>query len=95
MPEEATAFSQRDAAHDVNINAVWLRGDPDADRHVQWVRDCFATLEPHTQGRVYVSFLEDEPSTIIPAPGRLAQLVRAPALQAGGRWFEPSTAHLK
>jgi hypothetical protein len=25
--------------------------------------------------------------------GRLAQLVRAPALQAGGRWFEPSTAH--
>jgi diguanylate cyclase (GGDEF)-like protein len=25
--------------------------------------------------------------------GRLAQLVRAPALQAGGHWFEPSTAH--
>ena len=25
--------------------------------------------------------------------GRLAQLVRAPALQAGGRWFEPSIAH--
>ena len=26
-------------------------------------------------------------------PGRLAQLVRAPALQAGGRWFEPGIAH--
>ena len=26
-------------------------------------------------------------------PGRLAQLVRAPALQAGGRGFEPLTAH--
>jgi len=25
--------------------------------------------------------------------GRLAQLVRAPALQAGGRRFEPCTAH--
>ncbi len=25
--------------------------------------------------------------------GRLAQLVRAPALQAGGRWFEPGIAH--
>ncbi len=25
--------------------------------------------------------------------GRLAQLARAPALQAGGHWFEPSTAH--
>src|SRR3712207_7336017 len=27
-------------------------------------------------------------------PGRLAQLARAPALQAGGHWFESSTAHL-
>jgi FAD/FMN-containing dehydrogenase len=60
VPDHATAFSQRDAAHDVNINAVWLDGDPDADRHVQWVRDCYAALEPHTQGRVYVNFLEDE-----------------------------------
>ena len=25
--------------------------------------------------------------------GRLAQLVRAPALQAGGHWFESSIAH--
>src|SRR3954453_9200472 len=25
--------------------------------------------------------------------GRLAQPVRAPALQAGGRWFDPVTAH--
>jgi hypothetical protein len=27
------------------------------------------------------------------ATGRLAQLVRAPALQAGGPRFEPATAH--
>ena len=27
--------------------------------------------------------------------GRLAQLVRAPALQAGGHWFEPSSAYHK
>ncbi|SRR6266568_55218 len=33
------------------------------------------------------SFLYDE------SAGRLAQLVRAPALQAGGRRFEPCTAH--
>jgi FAD/FMN-containing dehydrogenase len=55
-----TAFSQRDAAHDVNINAVWLDGDPDAERHVQWVRDAYAALEPHGRGRAYVNFLEDE-----------------------------------
>ena len=28
-----------------------------------------------------------------PLSGRLAQLARALALQAGGRWFESSTAH--
>ena len=59
-PEHDTAYNQRDAAHDVNINAVWLEGDPEADRHVQWVRDCYAALEPHSEGRVYVNFLEDE-----------------------------------
>ena len=44
----------------MNINAVWLEGDPDADRHVQWVRDTYDALEPHSRGRVYVNFLEDE-----------------------------------
>ena len=28
------------------------------------------------------------------ADGRLAQLVRAPALHAGGHWFDSSTAHI-
>jgi FAD/FMN-containing dehydrogenase len=59
-PEYDTAFSQRDAAHNVNINAVWLEGDPDADRHVRWVHETQAALEPHARGRVYVNFLEDE-----------------------------------
>src|SRR5260370_27163887 len=43
----------------------------------------------HRRARVdaFRSFLYDE------SVGRLAQLVRAPALQAGGRRFEPCTAH--
>src|SRR5216683_4593300 len=43
----------------------------------------------HRRARVDAlrSFLYDE------SVGRLAQLVRAPALQAGGRRFEPCTAH--
>ena len=45
--EDDTAYSQRDAAHNVNINAVWLEGDPEADRHIRWVHDCHAALEPH------------------------------------------------
>jgi hypothetical protein len=55
-----TAFSQRDAAHDVNINAVWLPDDEEGDRHVRWVRHCHAALEPYARDRVYVNFLEDE-----------------------------------
>ena len=30
VAEDETAFSQRDAAHNVNINAVWTEDDPDA-----------------------------------------------------------------
>ena len=33
------------------------------------------------------------PRSRLAARGRLAQLVRAPALQAGGRRFDPGTAH--
>ena len=58
--EDETAYSQRDAAHNVNINAVWLEGDPEADRHVRWVHECHAALERHAGGRAYVNFLADE-----------------------------------
>jgi FAD/FMN-containing dehydrogenase len=73
-----TAFAQRDAAHDVNINAVWLEGDPDAHQHVQWVRDTYEALEPHSRGRVYVNFLEDEGQDRVRAaygPARYDRLV--------------------
>jgi FAD/FMN-containing dehydrogenase len=55
-----TAFAQRDAAHDVNINAAWLPDEPEPERHVEWARGCFAALEPLADGRAYVNFLGDE-----------------------------------
>lgn len=55
-----TAFSQRDAAHNVVINAVWTDDDPEGDRHVAWARDFFSAMQPHAGGRVYVNFLGDE-----------------------------------
>ena len=58
--EDETAFSQRDAAHNVNINAVWTEEDPDAERHIAWARDFFDALQPHAGGRVYVNFLGEE-----------------------------------
>ena len=58
--ENETAFGRRDAAHNVNVNAVWTEEDPDAERHVAWARDYFTALQPHAGGRVYVNFLGDE-----------------------------------
>jgi FAD/FMN-containing dehydrogenase len=58
--EGETAFSQRDAAHNVNINAVWTEEDPNAERHIAWARDFFDAIQPHAGGRVYVNFLGEE-----------------------------------
>jgi FAD/FMN-containing dehydrogenase len=58
--EDETAFIQRDAAHNVNINAVWTEDDPEGERHVAWARDYFAAMQPYAGDRVYVNFLGDE-----------------------------------
>ena len=59
VPEDATAFPNRDAAHDINIVASWLPDDPEPDRHIEWVRGFFGALEPHSKG-VYVNFTSDD-----------------------------------
>jgi FAD/FMN-containing dehydrogenase len=58
--EDETAFSQRGAVHNVNINAVWTEEDPDAERHIAWARDFFDAMQPHAGGRVYLNFLGEE-----------------------------------
>jgi len=60
VDEEETAFSQRDAAHNVNINAVWTEDDEEPERHSEWARRFHAALEPFACDRVYVNFLGDE-----------------------------------
>ncbi|HEX2087383.1 MAG TPA: BBE domain-containing protein, partial [Solirubrobacteraceae bacterium] len=56
----ATAYAQRDAAHNVNINAVWTPDDADGDRHIGWARTFFDAMQRHARGRVYLNFLGDE-----------------------------------
>jgi FAD/FMN-containing dehydrogenase len=60
VAEGETAFSQRDAAHNVNINAVWKEDDPEPERHVDWARRFHEALQPFACERVYVNFLGDE-----------------------------------
>jgi FAD/FMN-containing dehydrogenase len=77
-----TAFVQREAAHNVNINAVWLPGDPEAERHRRWADEAYAALAPHSGGRAYVNFLADAPQARVRAAygertyARLAELKR-------------------
>lgn len=56
--EGATAYSDRAAMYNVDLNAQWLDGtDPRADEHVQWVRDFHAAMQPFATGGAYVNFL--------------------------------------
>jgi len=59
VPEDATAFPNRDASHDVNLVASWLPDDPEADRHIEWARASFDALTPYSRG-VYVNFTNDD-----------------------------------
>jgi FAD/FMN-containing dehydrogenase len=56
VPEDATAFSQRRATHDLLIAAVW--NDPgDDNRQVGWARDLFTAMGPYTSDQAYVNYL--------------------------------------
>jgi hypothetical protein len=59
VDDDATAFTGRTAAHDINFVAAWEPGDPDADRHRAWARAAWEAMRPYSQG-VYVNFLHDE-----------------------------------
>ena len=78
-----TAFSLRDGAHNVNINAVWTEDDAEPERHIAWARDFFDALQSHASGRVYLNFLGDEGQGRVHAAygeqnyERLARLKRA------------------
>jgi FAD/FMN-containing dehydrogenase len=83
VAEADTAYSQRDAAYNVNVNAVWTPEDTGGERHVAWARDFFGAMQPHACGRVYVNFLGEEgPERVRAAYGakkyaRLVELKRA------------------
>lgn len=56
---DATAVGRRDPGFEVNVVAGWPPPDPDAERHVAWVRTFWEALRPYTTG-VYANFLSDE-----------------------------------
>jgi len=82
VPDDATAFPYRDAAHDINIVASWLPENiGDAERHIEWVRKFFGALEPHSRG-VYVNFTSDDAADRVRAAYSDQQWRRLTALKA-------------
>jgi FAD/FMN-containing dehydrogenase len=61
VADDATAFSGRTAAHDINFVASWLPDDPEPERHRSWARAAWEATRPLSNG-VYVNFLSDEPT---------------------------------
>ncbi len=80
VPEDATAFPYRDAAHDINVVASWLPEDGEADRHIEWVRDLHAAVQPYSRG-VYVNFTSDDAGARVREAYSPAQWDRLTALK--------------
>ena len=60
VPEDATAFAGRDAAHAININGVWTAEDADRADDTAWTRDFFDAVTPYATGRAYINFMGNE-----------------------------------
>jgi FAD/FMN-containing dehydrogenase len=86
--EDATAYSDRSALFNVDLNAQWLDpADPRADKHSRWVRDLYAALQPFATGRAYVNFLMgDEGQDRVKATYGAAKYERLVALK---RRYDP------
>jgi FAD/FMN-containing dehydrogenase len=61
VDDDATAFTGRSAAHDINFVASWLPDDPEPERHKAWARAAWEAMRPFADG-VYVNFMSDEPT---------------------------------
>jgi len=55
----STAVGEREVGFELNIVAAWPPPNPEADRHIAWVREGWELLRPSSTG-VYVNFLSDE-----------------------------------
>jgi hypothetical protein len=70
----ATAVGEREVGFDISFAAAWPPPDPEAERHVAWVRAGWEALRPHSSG-VYVNFISDEGAGVQDAYGdRLKRL---------------------
>ena len=59
VPADATAFGHRDANFAPVIAGMWP--DPaDNERNIQWVRDYYAAIAPHSEAGGYINFASSD-----------------------------------
>jgi FAD/FMN-containing dehydrogenase len=59
VPEDATAFGNRDAQWNLHYLSMWE--DPaESDRNIAWTREFSGAMKPWATGRAYLNFLGDE-----------------------------------
>ena len=79
--ENDAAYSHRSARFNININAVWLPGEPVGEIETAWARDVFERLDAD-QHAVYVNFLMDEGQERVRQAYGAAKYERLVALKA-------------
>jgi FAD/FMN-containing dehydrogenase len=85
VPEDATAFPNRLAQHNLNIVGAWELNDPDPERHIAWVRQTWEAMQPFASG-AYVNFMSDEPADRLSTVYGAAKYERLVALK---RRYDP------
>jgi FAD/FMN-containing dehydrogenase len=88
VDDDATAFTGRRAAHDINVVASWLRDDPAPEEHKAWARSAWEAMRPFADG-VYVNFLSDEPAPHVQVAYGEHKYARLAALKSK---YDPSNA---
>jgi FAD/FMN-containing dehydrogenase len=59
VPDDATAFGDRDAEYDLIIAAIWAEDDQQ-EAHIDWAKSFWEAMQPHSTGSVYVNYLSEE-----------------------------------
>jgi FAD/FMN-containing dehydrogenase len=75
VPEDATAFGQRDAPFHAHFLSMWVDA-ADTERNIAYTRAIAGAMKPWATGRAYLNFIGDEPGRVEVAfgPERYARL---------------------
>ena len=93
VPHDATAYTARDVAHNIVIDAVWLADESDEHAAAEraWARRFLHALQPHRAGGVYVNFLDSDDSGRVQRPTAIRPTGDSPTSRRRTTPTTPST----